>query len=128
MKSPRKTWPLSSGGIEKGSGVAPKADAEKPNEQRRGDKGAGKSEARRQQHRQVGANGVEAAMGEVHDAAEGEDERQAERDEEVVGADEQPVQHLLEEKDELHAVLLPPEESSPRLRERASRRNWREAS
>jgi hypothetical protein len=28
MKSPRKTWPRSSGGIENGSGAAPKAHAQ----------------------------------------------------------------------------------------------------
>ena len=42
-------------------------------------------------------------MGQVDDAAEREDQRQAERDEKVIGADQQPVEHLLEEEDELHA-------------------------
>ena len=68
-----------------------------------GEEGAGKADMRRQHHGEIGADRVEAAMGQVDDAAEREDQRQAERDQKVIGADQQPVQHLLEEEDELHA-------------------------
>src|SRR4051812_3141890 len=41
-------------------------------------------------------------MREVDDAAEREDQRQAERNQQVVDADEQAVEHLLDDEDELH--------------------------
>src|SRR5918994_1375642 len=62
------------------------------------------AKARREQHGKIGADGIEPTMGEVHDAAEREDQRQPERDEEVICADEEAVQHLLEKEDELHAA------------------------
>ena len=42
---------------------------------------ARKADAVRQDHRQIGANGIETAMREIDDAAEREDQRKAERDE-----------------------------------------------
>ena len=48
--------------------------------------------------REVGADRVERAVREVDDAAEREDQRQAERDQQVVDAVEQAVEQLLEEQ------------------------------
>ena len=45
-------------------------------------------------------------MGEVDDAAERENERQSQRDQQVIGPDQEPVENLLEYEDELHAALL----------------------
>ena len=42
-------------------------------------------------------------MREVDDAAERKDQRKAERNEQVVGADQEPVENLLEDEDDLHA-------------------------
>ena len=42
-------------------------------------------------------------MREIDDAAEREDQREAERDQQVVGADQKAVENLLEEEDQLHA-------------------------
>ena len=38
----------------------------------------------------------------VDDAAEREDQRKAERDEQVVGSDQEPVENLLGDEDDLH--------------------------
>ena len=73
---------------------------------RRGDERAGKTDARRQDDREIGADRVEAAVRQIDDAAEREDQREAERDQEIVGADQEAVENLLEEKDELHASYL----------------------
>ena len=78
-------------------------DAEAADDDRRGDECAGKADAVRQDDREIGADGVEAAMREIDDAAEREDQREAERDQQVIGADQQSVENLLEEEDELHA-------------------------
>ena len=48
---------------------------------------------------------VEAAMRQIDDAAQREDERQAERDQQVIGADQDAVENLLEDEDELHAAM-----------------------
>ena len=61
------------------------------------------ADAVRQDHREIGADGIETAMREIDDAAEREDQRKAERDEQVIGADQQSVENLLEDEDELHA-------------------------
>ena len=42
-------------------------------------------------------------MREIDDAAEREDQRKAERDEQVISTDQQSVENLLEDEDELHA-------------------------
>ena len=42
-------------------------------------------------------------MREIDDTAERKDQREAERDQQVIGADQKAVKHLLEDKDELHA-------------------------
>ncbi len=49
---------------------------------------------------EIGADRIEGAVGEVDDAAEREDQRQAERDQEVIDPVEQPVQYLLDEEGE----------------------------
>ena len=50
--------------------------------------------------REVRADGVERAVGEVDDAAQREDERQPERDQQVVGPREQAVEEVLDEEHE----------------------------
>ena len=75
-------------------------------EQRHGD--------RRQHHRRteaeifrdldgdVGAERIERAVREIDDAADAEDQRQAERDQEVIAPEHQAIHHLLQQKSELH--------------------------
>ena len=48
---------------------------------------------------EIGADGIERAMRQIDDAAEREDQRQAERDQQIVDADEQAVEDLLEDQD-----------------------------
>ena len=55
-----------------------------------------------QHDREVGADGVEGAVRQIDDAAEREDQRQPERDQQVDRAEEQAVDHLLQDEDELH--------------------------
>ena len=42
-------------------------------------------------------------MRQVDNAAEREDQRQAERNEQIVGADQEPIENLLDDEDDLHA-------------------------
>ena len=44
-------------------------------------------------------------MRQIDDAAEREDQREAKRDEQIIGADQEAVENLLEDKDQLHAML-----------------------
>ena len=60
---------------------------------------------RRERDGEVGADGVERTVGQIDDAAEREDQRQAERDQEVVDAVEQAVQHLLQKKRHCHGGI-----------------------
>src|SRR5262249_56528214 len=62
-------------------------------------------DAVRQHDREIGADGVEAAVREIDDAAQREDQRQAERDQKVISADQEAVENLLEYEDELHAAI-----------------------
>ena len=64
-------------------------------------KRADEADAIRQDHRQIGADGIEAAMREIDDAAEREDQREAERDEQVIRADQQAVENLLEDENDI---------------------------
>ena len=67
---------------------------------------AGGCPRRRKGHdREVRADGVEPAMREIDDASEREDERETERDQQIIGADEEAVEDLLKDKDELHAFV-----------------------
>src|SRR5262249_52421827 len=81
-------------------------DANETDRERRHDKRAGETDAVRQDHREISADGVEAAMREIDDAAERKDQRQPERDQQVIGADQDAVEDLLEDEDELHAVAV----------------------
>ena len=56
---------------------------------------AAEAEIGRQHQREIGADRVERAMREIDDAAEREDQRQAERDQQIVDAVEQAVEDLL---------------------------------
>src|SRR5262249_48156049 len=56
-----------------------------------------------ERHRQIGAERVECAVGEIDDAAEAEDEGKAERQEDVVGPDYETVEDLLDD-DEEHGI------------------------
>src|SRR4029078_6880208 len=56
-----------------------------------------------QDHGEVGADGIEAAMRQIDYAAEGEDQRETERDQQVIRADQKAIQNLLEDKNILHA-------------------------
>ena len=77
-----------------------------PTSDRRDDERAGKADAIGARiDREIGADGVEPAMREIDDAAEREDQREAERDQQIVGADQEAVENLLEDEDELHARL-----------------------
>ncbi len=78
-------------------------DAEQPDQQRRGDRCADEAEPVGKDDDQVRADRIEAAVREVDDAAEGEDQRQAERDQQVIGTGEEAVEDLLEDENELHA-------------------------
>ena len=80
-------------------------DADHADEDRRDDERAGKADARRQDDREIGADGVEPAMREIDDAAEREDQREAERDQQIVGADQEAVENLLEDEDDCTRVL-----------------------
>jgi hypothetical protein len=55
---------------------------------------------RREHDREIGPDRIERAMRQVDDAAQREDQRQAERDQEVVDPVEQSVQYLLDEEGE----------------------------
>src|SRR5215475_2559296 len=77
-------------------------DADDADDDRRDYERAGKADAAGEQHGQIGTDGVKPAMGEIDDAAEREDEGQAERDEQVISADQEAVENLLEEENELH--------------------------
>src|SRR5262245_46951005 len=81
-------------------------NADETDRERRGDERAGETDAIRQDDREVSADRIETAVGEVDDAAEREDQRQAEGDQQVIGADQEPVENLFEYEDELHAALL----------------------
>ena len=72
----------------------------------------------RQHDREVGADRVERAMREIDDAAEREDQRQAERDQQVIDAVEQAVEHLLDEEHGVHGI-------EPFLRSRCAARHAR---
>src|SRR4029077_6834116 len=61
-------------------------------------------DASRQDDRKIGADRVKAAMREVDDAPEREDQRQAKRDQQVICADQEPVENLFEYENELHAA------------------------
>ena len=78
-------------------------DAEAADDHRRSDQCACEADAVRQDHRQIGADGIETAMREIDDAAEREDQRKAERDEQVISTNQQSIENLLEDEDELHA-------------------------
>src|SRR5262249_47794125 len=80
------------GGGEKGGGEEegakkgrPDAPPEAPPDPRRDAPGAEKAAAARHYDREVGADGIEAAMREIDDASEREDQRKAERNEQVIG-------------------------------------------
>src|SRR5262249_43564280 len=82
--------------------------------------------------REIGADRVKAAVREIDDAAEREDQRQAECDQKVISADQEAVENLLDDEDELHAALLAGEYepvdqlilvSSPRIARRKTRLN-----
>ena len=68
----------------------------------RGDEGGAEAGHPAQLDRQVGADRVERAVSQVDDPTQAEDERQAERDQEVVDAQEQAVHDLLEDEDPHH--------------------------
>src|SRR4029079_8204634 len=55
---------------------------------------------------EIGADGEEAGMGEIDKAAKSEDQGEAERNEEVVYAVEQAVQHLLHQQGRRHGAML----------------------
>src|SRR5262249_31708693 len=78
-------------------------DAEAPNNHRGSDKRAEETHAICQDHGEVGADGIEAAMREIDYAAEREDQRQTERDQQVIRADQKAIQNLLEDENILHA-------------------------
>ena len=75
-------------------------DADQRDQYRRGDDGAAEADMRGEHDREIGADRIEGAMRQIDDAAEREDQRQAERDQEVIDPVEQPVQHLLDEEGE----------------------------
>jgi len=81
-------------------------DADETDGERRHDERAREPDAIRQDDREIGADRVEATVGEIDDAAEREDQRQAERDQKVISADQEAVENLLEYEDELHAATL----------------------
>ena len=66
----------------------------------------------------VGAERVERAVRQVHHAADAEDQRQAERDQQVVAAEHEAVDHLFEQEHELHRQSA---EMRPRRRRRRQR-------
>ncbi len=81
-------------------------DADETDGERRHDEGARKPDTVRQDDREIGADRVEAAVREIDDAAEREDQRQAECDQKIISADQEAVENLLEYEDELHAATL----------------------
>src|SRR6185503_19736546 len=56
--------------------------------------------------RDVRADRVEGAVGEVHHPAHAEDQRQAQRDQQVVTAEDEAVDHLLQQEKQLHQTKL----------------------
>src|SRR5262249_7856606 len=80
-------------------------DADETDGERRHDERAREPDAVRQDDREIGADRVKATVREIDDAAEREDQRQAERDQKVISADQEAVENLLEYEDELHATI-----------------------
>jgi hypothetical protein len=78
-------------------------DAEAPYNHRGSDKRAEETHAICQDHGEVGANGIEAAMRQIDYAAERKDQRETERDQKVIRADQKAIQNLLEDENILHA-------------------------
>ena len=73
-------------------------DAEQADQHRRDQRRPGEAEVLADRDREVGADRVERAVGEIDDPAEREDQRQPERDEQVVRTREQAVQQVLDEE------------------------------
>ncbi len=70
-------------------------DPQQRHRHRRHHEGAAEAQILGQRDGEVGADGEEAAMRQIDDAAEAEDQRETQRDQEVVHAVEQAVQNLL---------------------------------
>src|SRR5262249_21109947 len=81
-------------------------DADETDGERRPGGRARETDAIRQDDREIGADRVKATVREIDDAAEREDQRQAERDQKVISADQEAIENLLEYEDELHAATL----------------------
>ncbi len=90
------------GGVEAAQDEALEEDPEQRHRDRRQDHRRAEAEVLRDLERGVGAEGVERAVSEVHHAADAEDQRQAERDQEVVAPEHEAVQHLFEQEQEFH--------------------------
>ena len=60
----------------------------------------------------IGAERVERAMRQVHDAADAEDQRQTERDQQVVASEHEAVDYLFEQEHELNSRAMDAEEGA----------------
>ena len=86
------------GAIEAAEQRALDDDAEQRHQHRRQHQRAAEAEIRRDHQREIRADGKEGAVREIDDAAEREDQRQPERDEEIINAVEQSIEDLLHQE------------------------------
>ena len=93
------------GGIEAAQDEALEQDAEQGDGDRREHDRRAEAEIFRDLDRGIGAERVERAVREIDDAADAEDQRQAERDQQVVASEHEAIHHLFQQELELHAQV-----------------------
>ena len=91
------------GGVEPAQDESLEQDAEQGDSDRRQHDRRAEAEIFGDLDRNVGAERIERAMRQVDDAADAEDQRQAERDQQIIAAEHEAIHHLFQQECEPHA-------------------------
>ncbi len=107
------------GGVEPAQDEPLEEDAEQGDGDRRQHDRRAEAEISGDLDGRIGAERIERAMREIDDAADAEDQRQAERDQQIIAAEHEAIDHLFQQESELHALSR---RRGPRLRWRMQAR------
>ena len=91
------------GGVEPAQDVSFEQDAEHGDRDRRDHDRRAEAEISGDFDGEIGAQRVERAMRQVDDAADAEDQRQPERDQEIIASEHEAIHHLFQQEPELHS-------------------------
>ena len=110
------------GGVETAQDETLEQDAQQGDRDRRQHDRRSEAEISGDFDRYVGAERIERAMRQVHHAADAEDQRQAERDQQIVAPEHEAIDHLFQQEPELHARSRKTQDVGATRRMRCTRR------